>query len=224
MNPIVQKMPESFVFDEGLTDEAITGTTSLSKPGIDDRRSCRRTVPQVRQSCELKVGSIVLSASVVNESKTGFSVLIDRLDGLKAGKKVEFNTNRGGSRFRLSTSIKSPRPETLLPNVTLGSGWGSRSSSGYSSNDFHNSSVVAAPTYRRHWHRKVDWNRECEGSAFASALDRYLPTCRGFFVADRKAPLIRKQAGHFSGRILLPSSMKIPGIGGRSVPVAFFLS
>ena len=52
-------------------------------------------MPQVRQSCELKVGANVLSASVVNESKTGFSVLIDRLDGLKAGKKVKLHTNMG---------------------------------------------------------------------------------------------------------------------------------
>ena len=71
----------------------------------------------------------------------------------------------------------------------------------------------------------VSWNRAGSGgvelprlrivSAKALPLPRpstgTCPTCRGFFVADRKAPLIRKQAGHFSGRILLPSSMKIPG-------------
>ena len=115
MNPIVQKMPESFVFDEGLTDEAITGTTSLSKPGIDDRRSCRRTVPQVRQSCELKVGSNVLSASVVNESKTGFSVLIDRLDGLKAGKKVELHTNMGRFTVQIVCINKVVPPKNAAP-------------------------------------------------------------------------------------------------------------
>lgn len=95
MNPIVQKIQEILVSKEGPTDEAITGTKPLLKPGRDERRSDRCMVPQARQSCEFKVGANVLSASLVNESKDGFAVLIDRLDGLKVGQKVKLHTNIG---------------------------------------------------------------------------------------------------------------------------------
>jgi hypothetical protein len=115
MNPIVQKMPKSFVFDEGLTDKAISGTTSLSKPGIDDRKSSRCNVPPARRSCEVKVGSNVLSASLLNESKDGFSVLIDRLDGLKAGKKVELHTNMGWFTVQVVHITKVTPPRNAAP-------------------------------------------------------------------------------------------------------------
>jgi hypothetical protein len=115
MDPIVQKMPESFVFDKGLTGEAITGKVLLSKPGIEDRRSCRHTVPQVHQSCELKVGSNVMSASLVNKSKTGFSVLIDRLEDLKVGKKVELHANMGWFTVQIVYINKVAPPKNTAP-------------------------------------------------------------------------------------------------------------
>jgi hypothetical protein len=115
MNPIVQKMPEPFVFDEGPTEEAITGTKWLTKPGINDRKSCRRKVPQARQSCELKIGANVLSASLVDESNDGFSVLIDRLDGLKVGKKVELHVDAGSFVVRIVYINKVAPPRKAAP-------------------------------------------------------------------------------------------------------------
>jgi hypothetical protein len=68
---------------------------SPSGPYTDDRRSSRFKVPQARRSCELKVGDNLLSALLVNESKDGFAVLVDRVDSLKARKTVELHTVRG---------------------------------------------------------------------------------------------------------------------------------
>ena len=73
------------------------------------------TVPQARQSCELKVGANVLSASLVNESKAGFAVLIDRLDGLKVGKKVELHTNMGWFMVRIVYISKVAPPRDAAP-------------------------------------------------------------------------------------------------------------
>ena len=72
-------------------------------------------MPQARQSCELKVGTKVLSASLVNESKGGFAVLIDRLDGLKIGKKVELHTNTGWFTVRIVYINKVAPPENAAP-------------------------------------------------------------------------------------------------------------
>jgi hypothetical protein len=109
MNSILQKVrklvasKEDPAASEGATDtkpqttanKTITGSKSIAKSSIDDRKSHRYTVPQEHRSCELKVGGNVLSAALVNESKTGFAVLIDRLDGLEVGEKVELNTDMG---------------------------------------------------------------------------------------------------------------------------------
>ena len=111
MKRIVQKVPESFVFDEGPTDEAIPGTKSAAKPSRDERRSCRRTVPQDRQSCELKVGNKVMSASLENMSDGGFSALIDCLDGLKIGKKIELRTKMGWFKVRIVYINQAARPK-----------------------------------------------------------------------------------------------------------------
>ncbi|MFZ1933447.1 MAG: hypothetical protein WCB27_24545 [Thermoguttaceae bacterium] len=96
MDQIAKKMPDVYVLEEDSTDEpTVTGTKSIAKQRRDDRRSNRCNVPPARQSCELKVGANVRSASLVNESKDGFAVLTDRLDGLKVGKKVELHTDIG---------------------------------------------------------------------------------------------------------------------------------
>ena len=93
MNTMVQKIQEAS--KEGPIDQATTGTKPLVKLGRDERMSERCMVPQDCQSCELKVGADVLSASLVNESKGGWAILIDRLDGLKVGQKVKLHTNIG---------------------------------------------------------------------------------------------------------------------------------
>ena len=64
-------------------------------PRRERRKSSRRIVPLARQSCELKAGGKVLSASLVNESQGGFAVWTDRLDGLKIGEKVRLHTDQG---------------------------------------------------------------------------------------------------------------------------------
>jgi hypothetical protein len=115
MDLLVQTLPEFLVTEDGSTDKAIPGRTLLSKPGIDDRKSRRYTVPQVRQPCELKVGANVLSATLENESKDGFSVLIDRLDGLKAGQKAAFHAYPGWFIVRIVYITKVTPPENAAP-------------------------------------------------------------------------------------------------------------
>jgi hypothetical protein len=95
MNSIAEKMPESVISEEDPTCKEMTDTTTLSKLGLDDRQSCRCTVPQARRPCELKAGANLLSASLVNQSEDGLAVLIDRLDGLKVGQNVELHTDSG---------------------------------------------------------------------------------------------------------------------------------
>jgi hypothetical protein len=95
MNPIAKKTPQTPVLRAEPTDAAVTGAQSPSRPGRDERRSRRCTVPRARQSCKLKFGARILSASLLNESKGGFAVLTDRLEGLTVGKKVELHTRLG---------------------------------------------------------------------------------------------------------------------------------
>ena len=125
MNPLVEQMPTFLVSKEEPTtventaatgpqtptDEAITGTKTLSKPDQDKRRSSRRTIPIARQSCELKVGVRILSALLVNESHGGFAVLIDRLDSLTVGKKVELHKDIEGFMVRIIYINKVARPK-----------------------------------------------------------------------------------------------------------------
>jgi hypothetical protein len=128
MNPTVEQMPQMPTFlvskekpttventaatcPQTSTDEAITGTRTLSKPEQDKRRSSRRTIPKARQSCELKVGARVLSALLVNESHGGFAVLIDRLCWLEVGKKVEVHTDMGWFMARIIYINKVARPK-----------------------------------------------------------------------------------------------------------------
>ena len=51
-----------------------------------------------------------MSASLVNESKDGFAVLIDRLDGLKIGKKAELHTDMGRFTVRIVYIDKVGQP------------------------------------------------------------------------------------------------------------------
>ena len=97
------------------TDETIADTTPASKPRIEDRKSCRVEVPPSRQACELKVGADVVSARLVNESRGGFAVLVDRLNGIKVGKKVELRTTTGRFRVRVVYIKKVARPKDAAP-------------------------------------------------------------------------------------------------------------
>ena len=117
-DPIAKKMPDVYPLEEeDSSDEPIaTGTKSIAKQRRDDRKSSRCTVPPARQSCELKVGADVFSALLANESKHGFAVLIDRLDGLKIGKKVELYTDIGRFEVRIVYINKVAQPENAALN------------------------------------------------------------------------------------------------------------
>jgi len=49
----------------------------------------------------LRVGSNVMPALLMDRSAGGFAVVIDRADGLKAGKKVELITDLGRFKVRV---------------------------------------------------------------------------------------------------------------------------
>ena len=115
MNSILQKVRKLLVSKHKPTDNAATGTEPFAKRGRDERRSGRCTVPQARQSCELKVGTNVLSGLLANESKHGFAVLIDRLDGIKIGEKVELHTEWGWFKVRVVFINSVASPEDAAP-------------------------------------------------------------------------------------------------------------
>jgi hypothetical protein len=125
-DPIAKKMPDVYVLEEDstaleedapriLTDKATTGKEPPAKLGRDERKSCRCKVPPARQSCELKVGSNVWAASLVNESKRGFAVLTDHLNGLEAGEKVELHTDKGWFTFRIIYIKEVSTPQDAAP-------------------------------------------------------------------------------------------------------------
>jgi hypothetical protein len=101
MNPIAENTSDGLVSEEAPTVKAVAAMKPLAKPGRDDRKSCRCTVPQEHQFCELKVGDDVLLALLVDQSAGGFAVLVDRLDGLKIGEKVDLNTDMGTFTVRI---------------------------------------------------------------------------------------------------------------------------
>jgi hypothetical protein len=95
MDAIAQKKPNSRTSKNNQNDKAATGSEPREKPGPCGRMAHRNRVPQAHQPCELKVDANILPAALVNESKTGFAVLIDCLDGLEIGKEVELHTDLG---------------------------------------------------------------------------------------------------------------------------------
>jgi hypothetical protein len=105
---------ESFSPLTDLANDVITCSKLRWQPSREERKSDRCPVPQSRQSCEVKVGASVLSASLVNESQSGFGVLIDRLEGIKAGKKVELHTKTGWVTVRVVyvKKVAAPRNTT----------------------------------------------------------------------------------------------------------------
>ncbi len=61
----------------------------------EQRTSFRCTVPESRQFCELRIGSTLLPAILMNESAGGFSVVVDRPPGLDVGQTAELHTDTG---------------------------------------------------------------------------------------------------------------------------------
>ena len=68
----------------------------------EQRASFRCVVPESRQSCELKIGSGLVPAVLVDESAGGFSVALDRPPGLDAGQTAELHTDAGWFAVRVA--------------------------------------------------------------------------------------------------------------------------
>ncbi len=98
--------------DDDLADEpaAVQKKSKEAAQCRDERKSRRSRVQQGRQSCELKVGADLLPALLVDESRGGFAVLIDRLEGLKSGKRVKLRTDMGWFKVRVIYVKKAARP------------------------------------------------------------------------------------------------------------------
>jgi hypothetical protein len=93
MNPILPDAQDPRVSEQGPTEAATAGTTPPAQASQFERRAPRIPVPQVHQPCELKTQANIFGAALINESDTGFAVLIDRLDGLDIGVEVELHTD-----------------------------------------------------------------------------------------------------------------------------------
>ena len=113
ISPLSEKgaAADPFSTDADPTDEAIPGKESVAKLGRDDRRSARSLVPKDRQACQLKVGASAFPALLVDKSAGGFAILIDSLDGLKAGKKIELHTDVGRFKVRIVYINTVARPK-----------------------------------------------------------------------------------------------------------------
>ena len=100
---------------ETPADHVPTGdSAAVQKPAMRGteriRKSVRNQVPQARQSCELKVGAEVVPALLVDESRGGFAILIDRLEGLKSGKRAKLHTDTGWFEVRIVYVRKAAPP------------------------------------------------------------------------------------------------------------------
>ncbi len=114
-------MPQEFAFDSGLgdlllaekdlTEGAIDETPPILPPSRNERKSRRHKVPQERQQCQVKVGTNVLPATLVNKSDHGFGVLLDSRNGLRVGQKVYLHTDLGWFAIRLVYIAEVARPE-----------------------------------------------------------------------------------------------------------------
>jgi hypothetical protein len=109
VKPSVAENPLSA--DVDLENGVPPGPEPVAKPSREDRKSPRSAVPQARRSCELRVGSSVMAALLMDRSAGGFAVVVDRIEGLKAGKKVELVTDLGRFKVKVVYINKIARPK-----------------------------------------------------------------------------------------------------------------
>ena len=95
MNPLTRKTPGTPISKRAPAAKPATAVEPCVESGKHKRKSARHIVPLDRQSCKLKVGGKVLSASLVNESRGGFAIWTDSVDSLKMGDKVQLHTDQG---------------------------------------------------------------------------------------------------------------------------------
>lgn len=101
--------------DYDLPREPFAPLKKSWSPSRNNRKSCRIAVPDARQSCELKVGAHLLSALLVDESKGGFSIMVDCLEGIKSGKRANLHTDMGWFKVRIVYIKKVARPAHADP-------------------------------------------------------------------------------------------------------------
>jgi hypothetical protein len=117
--PLIQKrgaLDEFLSSGNDLSNKTMVQREPICKRGRDERRSHRHVVPQARQPCEVKIGANVLSASLLNESESGFAVLVNRLDGLKIGQKVQLYTKPKWITVRVVHIEQVARPKDASPS------------------------------------------------------------------------------------------------------------
>ena len=108
--PTEDELDREIPADHDLTGEAAAVQKPAYAPGRDERKSVRNQVPQTRQSCELKIGTDVAPALLVDESRGGFAILIDCREGLKCGKKARLHTDTGWFLVRIVYVKKAAPP------------------------------------------------------------------------------------------------------------------
>jgi hypothetical protein len=111
MNPILQTVRRLFGSKEKPTGNAATAAGLPANRSQEERRSGRCRIPKEQQACELKVGTSVLSGLLANESKRGFAVLVDRMEGLKVGAKAELHTKWACFRVQVAFINRVAPPE-----------------------------------------------------------------------------------------------------------------
>jgi hypothetical protein len=95
MAPTPQKVQSSVSSERKPAARATAAAASAAKSGRAARKSDRVRVRRVLQPCELRVGDNILPAALMNESRTGFGVLLDTREDVEIGGKVELRTEAG---------------------------------------------------------------------------------------------------------------------------------
>jgi hypothetical protein len=87
---------------------------SEKKPTREQRKWFRCAVAKSCRSCELKIDSNVLPATLVDESAGGFSVLVGRPPGLFVGQTADLHTYVGRFRVRVVNIVRARPPKDIV--------------------------------------------------------------------------------------------------------------
>jgi hypothetical protein len=82
-------------------------------PVRNQRKSPRIPVASPRPICQLKLGSAVLPAMLLDESKGGFAVLVGESPGISANQRAQLCTNRGWFNCRI-VHVKKVVPTQII--------------------------------------------------------------------------------------------------------------
>jgi hypothetical protein len=96
--------------DEDALDFKV-GEFVTVKARQEDRKSNRAPVPRDKRSCELQVAGKLVPALLMDSSEGGFSILVESLDNLKIGKKVNLHLDENWVTVRIVYINKTARPK-----------------------------------------------------------------------------------------------------------------